>query len=250
MAIHVCKAANRAFVLLIAKSKAFRGFDYRTFSKLYDTTVWSVISYGAAFLGNRQLCSINSIQVRAGRYYMGVGKYTPNAVVHGDSGWKPIDVRLWSSVLNQWIRIKLMDNSRINSRSFDWCERNCSCTCKNWNYRVNMMLREAGTPINSCVLNYREMKEQVIAFVLNKFKNEWLQDVNRENARQGNGKNKLRMYSQYKQDFQSEAYLKCSVSRAHRSAYAKFLCGVASIRTETGRYERLKLRLALLAVIR
>ena len=29
------------------------------------------------------------------------------------------------------------------------------------------------------------------------------------------------------------------MSRAHRSAYAKFRCGVAPIRIETGRYERL-----------
>lgn len=49
----------------------------------------------------------------------------------------------------------------------------------------------------------------------------------------------MRTYRQYKQVFQSETYLKCSMSRAHRSAYAKFRCGVAPIRIETGRYERL-----------
>ena len=34
MAKHVCKAANRALGLVIAKGKAFGGFDFRTFSRL------------------------------------------------------------------------------------------------------------------------------------------------------------------------------------------------------------------------
>ena len=59
------------------------------------------------------------------------------------------------------------------------------------------------------------------------------------NARNGNRRNKLRTYRQYKQAFKSEMYLKCSMSRAHMSSYAKFGCGMSPIRTETGHYERL-----------
>ena len=227
MAKHVCKAANRALGLVIAKSKAFGGFNFRTFSRLYDTMVWSVINYRASVWGNRQFSCINSIQLRAARYYMGVGRYTPNAAVHGDSGWQPTVVRQWSSVINQWIRVKSMSDSRINFRIFEWCERNSGHRCKNWNYRVNMMFQEAGITMGNSVNSYREIKTQVTRHVFDKFKSEWLQDVNREGARHGHGKNKLRIYRKYKQEFQSETYLECSMSRAHRSSYAKFRCGVA-----------------------
>ena len=225
MAKHVCKAANRALGLVKAKCKVFGGFNFEYYGKLYDTMVLSVVNYGAAVWGKRQFSCINTIQLRAARYYMGVGKYTPNSAVQGDSGWKSIVVRQWSAVLNKWQRLKLMDNNRIYYKIFEWCG-------------INTMLRDAGLIIND-VSNYRVIKDQVAEFLFSRFKSEWSADINRMNARIENGRNKLRTYRQYKQEFKSETYLKCSMSRAHRSAYAKFRCGVTPIRIETGCYERL-----------
>ena len=70
----------------------------------------------------------------------------------------------------------------------------------------------------------------------------WTEDINRDNARQGNGKNKVRAYKLFKSGYITEKYLNCNIPRHHRSAYAKFPCGVAPIRLETGRYERLPLK--------
>ena len=70
MAKHVSKAANRALDLLIVKGKVSVGFNFESFSKLYDTMVWSVMS---GEQGSSPEC-INSIQLHAARYFMGVGK--------------------------------------------------------------------------------------------------------------------------------------------------------------------------------
>jgi hypothetical protein len=43
----VARSAGRALSLLIVKSKAHGGFHFDTYTKLYDSLVWSVISYGA-----------------------------------------------------------------------------------------------------------------------------------------------------------------------------------------------------------
>lgn len=45
LAYHVSKAANRALGLVIAKSKAFGRLPFKTFTKLFETIVWSVILY-------------------------------------------------------------------------------------------------------------------------------------------------------------------------------------------------------------
>ena len=148
MAKHVCKAVNRALGLVIAKCNVFGGFNFESYSKLYDTMVWSVVNYGAAVWRTRQFSCINTIQLRAARYYMGVGKYTPSSAVQGDSGWKPIVVRQWSAVLKQWQRLKSMDNNRMNYKIFEWCEQNAGQRCKSWNFRINTMLRDAGVIIN------------------------------------------------------------------------------------------------------
>ena len=114
MAKHVSNFVNRALGLVIAKSKAFGGLPFGAFTKLYDTMVWSVINYGADIWGTRQFSCINTVQLRAARYYMGVGRYTPNSAVQGDTGWKPMIVRQWTSVLNHWIRLKIIDTDRFN----------------------------------------------------------------------------------------------------------------------------------------
>lgn len=67
----------------------------------------------------------------------------------------------------------------------------------------------------------------------------WQQDLNRTSARNGTGGNKLRTYRKFKQIHKTENCLKGLLPRTHRTAFAKFRCGVASLRIETGRYERL-----------
>ena len=48
MAKAVARLAGGALSLLIVKSRAHGGFHFDTYTKLYDSLVWSVISYGAA----------------------------------------------------------------------------------------------------------------------------------------------------------------------------------------------------------
>ena len=47
-------------------------------------------------------------------------------------------------------------------------------------------------------------------------------------------------YKLFKSEYTTEGYLSIPIPRQHRSAYAKFRRGVAPIRLETGRYERLE----------
>jgi len=89
MAKGVFKSASRALGLLIAKCKGHGGFQFSVFTKLFDSMVWSVVNYGSAIWGTQQFSCINAVQDRAMRFYMGVGKYTPNLAISGDIGWKP-----------------------------------------------------------------------------------------------------------------------------------------------------------------
>ena len=105
--------------------------------------VWSVVNYGPAVWGSRQFKCINLIQLRAARYFMGMGRYTPNAAVMGDTGWKPTVVRQWVTVINQCLRLKSMGNGMLNRKIFERTEVNANGRCQNWSYRVNKMLEEA-----------------------------------------------------------------------------------------------------------
>ena len=241
MATHVSKSANRALGLVIAKSKSFGGLPFSSFTKLFDTMVWSVVSYGAAIWGTRQFNCINSIQLRAARYFMGVGKYTPNAAVMGDTGWKPTITRQWEVVIRQWLRMKVMGNDRLNRKIFDWAEDKGNGRCQNWNHRVNKMIEEVNIQYQPGETNSVTFKANIVSYLNDKCLASWQEDtcINREDALHGNGKNKLRTYKLFKSEYTTEEYLSIPIPRQHRSAYAKFRCGVAPIRLETGRYERL-----------
>lgn len=72
------------------------------------------------------------------------------------------------------------------------------------------------------------------------FKRNWTDDLNKMQRANGS-QNKLRTYKLFKSEYLSEHYLLSDLLINHRSALAKFRCGVAPIRIETGRYERLAL---------
>ena len=57
-----------------------------------------------------------------------------------------------------------------------------------------------------------------------------------------NSGNKLRLYKTFKNCYSTEYYVKCKyISRVERSAFAKFRCGVAPLKIETGRYQSMPL---------
>ena len=78
MAKQVAKSASRALGLLITKFKVAGGLLFSTFTKLYNSTVMSIISYGASIWGCKQFSCVNAVQNRALRFFLGVGRYTPN----------------------------------------------------------------------------------------------------------------------------------------------------------------------------
>ena len=68
---------------------------------------------------------------------------------------------------------------------------------------------------------------------------DWSSEIQRDTGRSGNGRNKLRTYRLFKSHYEVEEYCKLFLLVRHRSAFAKFRCGVAPIKIETGRYENL-----------
>ena len=68
----------------------------------------------------------------------------------------------------------------------------------------------------------------------------WHNELERNLSRSGLGGNKLRTYRTFKHSHDTEKYISSILPWRHRSAYAKFRCGVAPIRLETGRYGRLQ----------
>ena len=127
----VAGAASRALGLVISKFKSAGGLPYNVFSKLYDSIVWSTISYGASIWGTKEYTCINAVQNRACRFFLGVGKYAPNNAVNRDMGWMPPVVKQWKYVIRTYSRLQNMSNDRINNKVFRWMYDKSNRNCKN-----------------------------------------------------------------------------------------------------------------------
>ena len=73
------------------------------------------------------------------------------------------------------------------------------------------------------------------------FKEDWINKVSSDQRARPSQANKLRTYNKFKFDYMygAEYYVKSALSRNNRSVIAKFRYGVAPLRIETGRFERL-----------
>ncbi len=206
---------------------------------MYDALVLPILTYGAAIWGHRHYSCINAVFNRALRFYLGVGKYTPNAAVQGDMGWKSPWSQQWICIFRNWSRLCDMSEDKLCKRIFLWCS-NISLSKKNWIYHVKHYLNSIQmSHLSRTDVKYSNSDMNDLCLVLSEIEEQkWFEQINKEEPRSNynNGRNKLRTYCLFKSSYVTESYVKCILSRAHRSSFAKFRCGVAPIGIELGRY--------------
>ena len=236
----VALSATRALGLIIAKCKAHGGVPYKVFSQLYDSLVQPIMDYGASVWGVQEFSHIKSVQLRAGCFFLGVGRYTPNNAVIGEMGWRHPGQRIWKCVFKQWYRLTAMPLDRLNARVHAWALRLALQGTKNAYYKMIKFAQGLGVwnRQEQMLLEYGTTFKRLDDF----FVNTWKEEVNRLESSRGVGGNKLRTYKLLKVEFGTPCYVKDPhLTRAQHSALAKIRYGVAPLRLETGRFEGLPL---------
>ena len=202
--------------------------------------VWPLISYGAAVRGDKPYSCINAVQNIAMRFFLGVSKYTSKAAVSGDMGWSQPALRQWKSVLLQWHRFVTMSNTRLNCRIFSWCRRKCSISCKNGAIQSDIIMFHSLDLLQLFDNCHLRRAKHVAARVVDKITVRHIMNgrcpLIKRLVQIKNKRKKLRFYRLFKRFFATEEYCKLNMPFAYRAAYAKFRCGVAPLKIETGRY--------------
>ena len=161
-------------------------------------------------------------------------------------GWEPILADQYVCVVRHWARCINMDADRLNKKVFLYCVNKSGTSCKNWAYRVKSILSDLDCNL-FCNTDGNICKHTLVNRIKEKFatrfKVQWSDTISRIQSGSARGLNKLRTYRLFKTDHHTETYVKLLIPLKHRSAFAKFRCGVAPLRLETGRYERLDIQL-------
>ena len=222
----VAQSASRALGLLISKDKFFGGMPFECFTQCYNATVQAIIDYSAALWGTKSISSINAVQNRACRYFLGLGRYAPNAAINGDMGWPAPEHRQWMCVTRKWCRLANFDDSLLAKQIFQSHLVQCNASCKTWCYRVQMFFREIefGDIGHGHRLAVGAILRTVNAQLQLYYNKKWKDKLEDEFARRGQdaGGNKLRTYRRFKESYSTEPYVKIITQKKYRSAYSKF----------------------------
>jgi hypothetical protein len=150
-------------------------------------------------------------------------------------------VRQYTCISKYIATISCTQSSRLNKRIALWAFSKAT-SCQNYffhflkivnDFKINVQL-ELSNPISQQFVN------SVYTAALESHKSKWLDSINSAIGPSGRN-NKLRTYCKLKSEFQTEKYCQMIMPLKHRSALAKFRCGVAPLRIETGRYENIPL---------
>lgn len=110
--------ANRALGAVIANCKVLGGLPFNCFTKLYESLVLPILMYASVVWGYKSYSCINAVFNRACHFYIGVGKYSPNAAIQGDMGWKTPWQNQCSCIFKNWQRLCSMPADRLCKRVF------------------------------------------------------------------------------------------------------------------------------------
>ena len=94
--------------------------SFKTFEKLYVAGVVPILDYASAVWGYKDFKSIDDLQNRAMRFYLGVHKFAPILGLEGETGWLPSKLRRYKAILSFWNRMIDMSNDRVTKIIFNW----------------------------------------------------------------------------------------------------------------------------------
>ena len=194
------------------------------------------------------------------RCILGVSMRAPNRGVYGDLGWLPFWVRAAHQATAMWTRITEMSSSAVVRKAMqvqrqlvqdgkdcwlrrfkDTLHRTSTCGIDKWNAWMDNV---DFSVICSRTEGYASGKFRLVRWEDDCLKvyhevavSEWQYEVTRIDSKHGKGRNKLRTYTLFEQEWGYEPYISHINNRDRRVLLSKFRLGICPLRIETGRYE-------------
>jgi hypothetical protein len=132
------------------------------------------------------------------RFFLGVGKYTPNTALYGETGWIPPVVNQWTCISRHFVRLSCINILRVNKRIANWANNKASNKCRNWFYNVFEYFAEHNLNVNLNTPVRHGFVKRVNDAAMEAFISTWRMDVNSIVGPSGRGRNKLRTYRTFK----------------------------------------------------
>ena len=220
-------AAGRALGGLINKFKTFRNAGYASYKKLFHTNICPILDYCSGVWGFKNYSLCEKIQYRAQRWFLGVHNKTPLAAISGDMGWVTSQNRRHLNMLRLWNRLVKFEESKLVKRIFIWDLHHSN---NNWGSEIKSIMENIN--MTDHFYNKTTVDLKLAENTLNqKTSLTWKSELQI--------KPKLRTYIKFKENFETESYVKFCINRLQRSLLAQLRSGTLPLNIETGRFRNI-----------
>ncbi|XP_048743557.2 uncharacterized protein LOC125656974 [Ostrea edulis] len=221
---NLAKAGGRALGKIISTIHNNKEFGFTAYEKLFYSCVLPILDYSSSVWGFKKFQSIDNVQNRAIRYFLGVHRFAPLLAIYGDTGWIPSQYRRWINMIRFWNRVLLFDSERITRKVFemdyDICRNNWCSTLK----EILQNLELESYFDSKLLIDMNVLQTNMHYYYSNIWENEVFKVP------------KLRTYVSIKSTFGRENYVTLDMPKYFRSIMSQFRCGILPLRIETGRY--------------
>jgi hypothetical protein len=216
---------GRALGAINSRFKCLKNMGFKTYTKLFDSCVLPILTYGSGVWGLSCSSTIQSVQNRAMRFFLGTHKFTPTLGLFGDMGWFPVTTYHKIEKIRLWNRFMNMPNHRLTKRIFNWNLDSRG----DWSTEVHRIL--TSVDMEDSFINKESCNIKCLTTKLKEnYKIEWSHKITE--------KPKLRLYKTFKPEMETERYVSSNISRSERSFLAQLRFGILPIHLETGRFNR------------
>ena len=104
--------AKKALLCLFDSLQQFQCLPYRTFFKLFDSKVATILLYGSELWGLKTMPAVETVHMYACKRFLGSNKSACNDAVLGDLGRYPMYISSAKRCIKYWVRLLCMPNDR------------------------------------------------------------------------------------------------------------------------------------------
>jgi hypothetical protein len=213
---------------------------------LYEALVRSILEYGAEVAAPTQWKEAEKIQREMARRILRCHGKTTNEAVLGELGWWRLQTRRDYIKLKYWIKLSVIDDSRLVRQVYKLSREAYETKRKNnWCREIHLLLtkydlleywtdenkvRNPGVDYGSTMKLRVYWERLIFYYVQKKEENDWRQAVSKQP--------KLRTYCTFKKELKLESYLLSEKDKIGRYGLTSIRVGTNKLRIETGRWKR------------
>ena len=231
MAESMSNKAQRVLAHLFSSFSELSYLPAKTFFKVFDAKVCTVMLYGSEIWGLKYMSCIENIQLYACKRLLGVNLWSCNDAILGDLGRFPMYIFSVKRCLSYWLRLLKLPDTRYVKLCYNMLKYYDSIGHKNWVSDVKHVLYSKGYGFIWESQNVSDEKKILLNFV-NRLKDQYIQNW-RSNLETNH---KLNYYKDFKQIFCQEIYITAIDISKFRKALAMFRSSSHTLMIERGRH--------------